>query len=505
MRQKFKSMHERGFTLMEMLVVIAIIAIIIAIGTPIITNVVKDADTEEFVSNAKLVEEAANMYYRDNGEYPTTNVKYKLATKAAYLNNTDKNKNLFLKSVKADDNEISEDSKKIILSQLVAAGVTNSEEVLNNLANDGKIRTIDYGKIADYSKVKSDDNGASEFVIIDLVSEEVLDTGKYGMYQNDIAGYVFSGETHDKSTGVYYSGAYKLTDDELNKVYDKIKDLDDVDVDKISKGTFYPYGFKANNIKQNDNGTADITLSWTNRVVDKNNNLETYKGFMAKDFEITYIIDGVKKTVTTSDLTGTLKNVPVGKVQIYLRGTKVFYAGKDINKSTKYASITNKLVDDVDTDGPDDGIDTNDIITKPGDGMTNEVCDICNIDEVLGGDQFDKKDELFKHLEEEAGFNADKVKVVKEGIKLTVSKDDRIVLKELKKTSSGYTYDSNRTALFIAKDTNVLIPKSPYLQADFQKNPYSKYTYIVEVYKNKIVDNSGATAPKNAVELFYTE
>jgi len=67
-RKLFK--REEGFTLMEVLVVVIIVAILAAVGVPIYTNYVKQARASEAQSAIGAIYNASKMYYQDTGEWP---------------------------------------------------------------------------------------------------------------------------------------------------------------------------------------------------------------------------------------------------------------------------------------------------------------------------------------------------------------------------------------------------------------------------------------------------
>ena len=60
-----KQLRINGFTLIELLAVIAIIAIIALITTPIISNVLNDANENAFLDTAHSINRAANNYYAE--------------------------------------------------------------------------------------------------------------------------------------------------------------------------------------------------------------------------------------------------------------------------------------------------------------------------------------------------------------------------------------------------------------------------------------------------------
>ena len=64
--------HSRGFTLIEMLVVVAIIAILGALVGPQILDRVSGARTETARTQIKNIESALQLYKLDNFRYPTT-------------------------------------------------------------------------------------------------------------------------------------------------------------------------------------------------------------------------------------------------------------------------------------------------------------------------------------------------------------------------------------------------------------------------------------------------
>lgn len=486
---KMRNNMQKGFTLFEMLVVVGIIAIILGIGTPIAMNVMNDSKTEEFVSNAKILEDSVSMYYRDNGVMP-------------YLGQGD---------TKESVSELDKVSREIVMAKLVEAGVTQPESVLDKLIDDGKVIKIDYTDLKEYTKITEGDEGTNVFVVIDIVEEDELDE-KYGVYENDLAGYVFSVDTRDKTTGIVYSGAHSITKEESEKLKDKIDELNEFDEAIFEKG-MNPYGFKVVNLEDKRNATVDLTVSWTNRIADNTGSLETFKGFVGTDFylecstcdngaskiyDINKEASGYPNTVTQKGNTFIMKieGVPAGKILMTLKYDKIFYAGKDIQKETKLGYLNGNA--------NGEPVDLEEIITDGDTGNNPPVCDTCGANEIIEGPKFDDKEELYKYYEEIATFSSNQVTAIEEGLKISgLEIKDIIVLKEYQKVGNVYSHDENRTRVFELTANEMLVPKNPYLQKDFQNNASSNYLYVIEAYKNKLVDNKDATGPENAVEVYY--
>ena len=62
---------ERGFTLMEMIGVMAVIAILVSVATPMIFDAIRNAKATAFVEDVNQLKGAVAQYYEDTGNFPT--------------------------------------------------------------------------------------------------------------------------------------------------------------------------------------------------------------------------------------------------------------------------------------------------------------------------------------------------------------------------------------------------------------------------------------------------
>lgn len=65
-----KKKNQKGFTLVELVIVLAIIGVLIGIAIPIYNNVLSSAETKADNSNIAMIEDAVLVYKADTGSYP---------------------------------------------------------------------------------------------------------------------------------------------------------------------------------------------------------------------------------------------------------------------------------------------------------------------------------------------------------------------------------------------------------------------------------------------------
>lgn len=65
-------MRERGFTLIEMAVVLAIIAVLAAVLTPMVTGYLDQARVVRATADVKTIADAVRIFYRDTSRYPVS-------------------------------------------------------------------------------------------------------------------------------------------------------------------------------------------------------------------------------------------------------------------------------------------------------------------------------------------------------------------------------------------------------------------------------------------------
>jgi type II secretion system protein G len=91
--------YERGFTLIEMMVVVAIIAILAALLMPNFSRARAQAQTATCIANLKTIGTALELYYTDHQYYPTATMQ---TIDKQYLQGTSSPLNGYLNQVPVD-------------------------------------------------------------------------------------------------------------------------------------------------------------------------------------------------------------------------------------------------------------------------------------------------------------------------------------------------------------------------------------------------------------------
>ncbi|MEA4882891.1 MAG: prepilin-type N-terminal cleavage/methylation domain-containing protein [Clostridia bacterium] len=83
--------NEKGFTLMELMIVIVIIGVLAAVGVPAYKGMTDKAREAACDANLRTVQTAVSMYYAEYGEYPANLLPATLADRDGnpYIENID--------------------------------------------------------------------------------------------------------------------------------------------------------------------------------------------------------------------------------------------------------------------------------------------------------------------------------------------------------------------------------------------------------------------------------
>jgi len=71
LRSFMRRNNEKGFTLVELIIVMAILAILAGLAAPRFTGVLSDAKTKADEANLRMLQDAVDLYHASEGEYPT--------------------------------------------------------------------------------------------------------------------------------------------------------------------------------------------------------------------------------------------------------------------------------------------------------------------------------------------------------------------------------------------------------------------------------------------------
>lgn len=98
--------EEKGFTLIELIIVIAILGMLSTIAVPMVKDVLDNSQGKITAANAFIVQNAIDMYYTENQRYPTS----------ADINDLESELKAFIKNIPQDikDNFIYDCSKGLL-------------------------------------------------------------------------------------------------------------------------------------------------------------------------------------------------------------------------------------------------------------------------------------------------------------------------------------------------------------------------------------------------------
>lgn len=78
--------RERGFTLLELLIVIAIIALVLAVAVPSVSGLINESKQKIAKTNESIIKNALEMYYTTYEKYPVGDINdLKTALVPTYL------------------------------------------------------------------------------------------------------------------------------------------------------------------------------------------------------------------------------------------------------------------------------------------------------------------------------------------------------------------------------------------------------------------------------------
>ncbi|EOB3550470.1 prepilin-type N-terminal cleavage/methylation domain-containing protein [Vibrio vulnificus] len=75
MKQVNKAKKQQGFTLIELMIVVAIIGVLSAIAVPAYKNYVTKSEVASAVASLKSVITPAELYYQENGSFPANDTE----------------------------------------------------------------------------------------------------------------------------------------------------------------------------------------------------------------------------------------------------------------------------------------------------------------------------------------------------------------------------------------------------------------------------------------------
>ncbi len=107
---KYKMKNKKGFTLIELIVVIAIVAVLAAVGIPAINTQVSKSTQATMEKNARLIAEQAEIMYKDKEEMGTGDI---ILTKDEILTGASLNESK-IGTVTINQEEVKDEDNRVI-------------------------------------------------------------------------------------------------------------------------------------------------------------------------------------------------------------------------------------------------------------------------------------------------------------------------------------------------------------------------------------------------------
>jgi prepilin-type N-terminal cleavage/methylation domain-containing protein len=166
---------KKGFTLIEMLITVTIVAVLVIIFLPNSIGMYRDSQVKKIQGNGRSLETTLYDYRMNNASYP-------FSATAVNTSNMDASTVLAIKT------------------QLTKKGVVDAELAYSDIVAAGGFKLIDEAKISSISKVRTND--LNNYFYIDVIPETAN-------YKNEIDGYVFSFKSQRDSKNGLYSALYR--------------------------------------------------------------------------------------------------------------------------------------------------------------------------------------------------------------------------------------------------------------------------------------------------------
>ena len=274
-------MKNKGFTLVELLAVIAILAILVIIALPNVLKMFNDAKKNSFLTEAKTVySEAGKKYISDNITSPSNNEHIYCKSKTDSLNplslsgrginyyiKTDSNGNVNTVVVWDDTRYLAKKDSKIDVTSL-----TESKDITDDIKNatcdnileaSGLVKKIDYSFTENDLLIDINDNISISFK--DSVNINVLNSVKYKVdlfskdysdYQSDVT--IYEKTSTDKTNNFKITFANPIKTNFAASYTFKIYVYDENDNLIISKNINKYYCFVAGTKVLTENGYVSI-------------------------------------------------------------------------------------------------------------------------------------------------------------------------------------------------------------------------------------------------------